>query len=41
MLSEHGVFPHEVVNLSLREKLLMKALLDRDAKEKKKLMKKG
>ena len=40
MLSEHGVFPHEVVNLGLREKLLMKALLDRDAKEKKKLMKK-
>jgi hypothetical protein len=37
MLAEHGVFPLEVVNRSLREKLVMLALLEKDAKEKKKL----
>jgi len=40
MLAEHGVLPHVVLELSLREKLVMRALLDRDAKEKQKLMKK-
>ena len=40
MLTEHGVFPHEVVNIDVREKLLMKALLDREAKERDKIRKK-
>jgi hypothetical protein len=36
MLTEHGVFPHEVLDLPIREKLIMKALLERQAKENKK-----
>jgi hypothetical protein len=37
MLTEHGVFPHEVVALPLREKLVMKALLEKRGKENKRL----
>ena len=37
MLTEHGVFPHEIINLDHREKLLMKALIDREAKEREKI----
>jgi hypothetical protein len=37
MLTEHGVFPHEVLNLPLREKLIMKALIDKQAKENKRM----
>jgi hypothetical protein len=36
MLTEHGVFPHEVVSLPLREKLVIKALLEKHGKEIKK-----
>lgn len=37
MLTEHGVFPHEVLSLSLREKLVMKELLTRHSKELKRI----
>ena len=40
MLCEHGVFPHEVLNLPFREKLIMFELIKKDSKEKKKLMEK-
>ena len=40
MLTEHGVFPHDVINIDLREKLLMKALLERESKERDKIKKK-
>ena len=41
MLTEHGVFPHDVVNIDMREKLLMRALIKREAKERKKIKKDG
>lgn len=40
MLTEHGVFPHEVVDLPLREKLFMFELLKKADKELEKLRKK-
>lgn len=40
MLCEHGVFPHDVINIDIREKLIIKALLDREAKEREKIRKK-
>jgi hypothetical protein len=33
MLTEHGVFPHEVLDLPLREKLVMHELIKRQSKE--------
>jgi len=39
MLVEHGVLPHIIADLSLREKLIMKAAIERHAKELKELRK--
>lgn len=33
MLCDHGIFPHEVMNLPLRERLLMSALITKESKE--------
>jgi len=40
MLTEHGVFPHDVINIDIREKMLIKAILEREVKEREKLKKK-
>jgi hypothetical protein len=40
MLCEHGVFPHEVLELSHREMLIMNELIKKDTKEKREAMRK-
>lgn len=35
MLCEHGRLPHEILNLSLREKLIMWEIIKKEAKERK------
>jgi len=40
MLTEHGRFPHEVVNLSKREKLIIYEILKKHSKELEKIKKK-
>ena len=33
MLCDHGVFPHVILNLSLKERILMCELLKKESKE--------
>jgi hypothetical protein len=40
MLCEHGVFPHEVLELSYREMLIMNEFIKKDTKEKREAMRK-
>lgn len=40
MLCEHGVYPHDVLDLSFKEKLLMHELIKKDIKEKRDAMRK-
>lgn len=37
MLCDHGIFPKEVLKRSTKEKILMKALLEKESKELKRL----
>ena len=40
MLCDHGVFPHEILKLPMRELFVIHALMDKESKELQKMSKK-
>nr|DAM39189.1 MAG TPA: hypothetical protein [Caudoviricetes sp.] len=41
MLCDHGIFPHKVMNLPIRERMLMSALIMKESKELEAMRKEG